>query len=167
MAVTLREALRSKKNLAMIRVGGAYQYFLNDKTSSSRPGAYIKNLNTFIKKNADTYYGGLASGLMKETLVEMDNLVEEITALNSSGDVCMADRKLKKSSKAYSGNKSYLQKTAELKKVLKTKENRQLISIGRIYYMVIRQKPGKKKDKMVDAFKKKFGTTYYGKLLNK
>ena len=104
---------------------------------------------------------------MKTAIAEMDSLIEEITAMSDSGDVFKADYKLKRADKAYSGDKSYLEKTAELRKTLKTNESRKQISIGRMYYMVIRQKPGKKKDKMVNAFKKKYGTTYYGKLLNK
>jgi len=167
MAVRLREALQSKKTLALINVGRKYQYFLNDKTASSKPGIYIKTLSTFVEKNAGTYYGGLASELMKEAIAEMDDRVKTIVELHASGDVFKADWKLKRADKAYSGNRSYLEKTAELKKVLRTNESRKQISIGRIYYMVIRQKPGKKKDKMVDAFKKKYGKTYYGKLLNK
>ena len=166
-AAPLREALQSKKTLELIKVGRKYQYFLNDKTASSKPGIYIKTLSTFVEKNAGTYYGGLASELMKEAIAEMDDRVKTIVELHASGDVYKADWKLKRSDKAYNGNKSYLEKTAELRKILKTDESRKQISIGRMYYMTIRQKPGKKKDKMVEFFKKKYGTTYYGKLLEK
>jgi hypothetical protein len=166
LAADPRAALKSKKNLELIKIGRVYERLLNNKTSSSKPGAYITKLNTFLEKYADTYYGGLASDLNKAMLVELDSLVEKITALNASGDVFMADWELKKMDKGYGTNKSYVQKTAEIREVVKAKENREIISIGLLYYRTINQKPGRNRDNLIEAFKSRYGDTYYGKLLN-
>jgi hypothetical protein len=167
LAVSPREALKSKENLERIKLGGTYERLLNDKSSSSKPGAYITRLNAFIAKSADTYYGGLASDLNKGMLAGIDSHVTRIAALNASGDVYLADRQLNKLYKAYGTNKTYVQKTAELKELFKTRENRKLISTGKMYYRILQMKPGRDKDRTIVAFKKKYGDTYYGKLLKK
>jgi hypothetical protein len=133
----------------------------------SRPGALLTKLEDFEKKYAATYYGALAVQKRKDMLGQMDEIVKEIDAVLASGDVYMASEKLRGSLRAYGTNELYAEKTSPLTAAMRTTENRKLISVGREYFSLLKKKPGKSKKKAEAAFIKRYGDTFYGKLLKK
>jgi hypothetical protein len=167
MAVGFRETLKSKRNLKLIKVGEAYQRLINDKRSLSKPGSYIIKLDTFMKKNEGTYYSSQANDLKKSLLDEIDNVVDRILTRIATGDMYMADRAMRQSMRAYGKNKKFAQKMEGIKATFKTKENRELIAIGNKYYKLIKRDAGGRKAIDVASFLRKYGQTYYGKLLKK